>query len=90
MGALSAQGPALIMVIAATIAVGVFHQCTFAIPAMQRDITELKSGQAEFKSGQAELKSEMQFSQAEIKLMIQRLCIAMGKPECALPPNACA
>ena len=133
MAAISAQGPALIVALA-VIAVGTFHRYVFAMPAMQRDITELKSGQAELlsemqrshaelksemqcshvelkselqrshaelkselqrshaeiKSGQAELKSELQRSHAELKLMVQRLCVAMGKPECAFPPGACA
>ena len=68
LGALST----MVVGILSAIILGIFHQCVFAVPAIQRDITDLKSGQA------------------ELKLMIQRLCVAMEKPECALPPNACA
>ena len=75
LGALST----MVVGILSAIILGIFHQCVFAVPAIQRDITDLKSGQTDLKSGQAEL-----------KLMIQRLCVAMEKPECALPPNACA
>ena len=71
MPSLSALMSSLILAIATAVTLGIFHQCTFAMPAMQRDIAEVKT------------------SQAEVKLMIQRLCVAMGRPEYALPPNAC-
>ena len=65
---------------------GIFHQCALAIPAIQRDITEVRSDLARLESSQARLES----GQDDLKLMVQRLCVALGKPECAFPPNACA
>lgn len=65
---------------------GIFHQCAFAIPSIQRDIADLKSGQARLEADIADLKS----GQDDQKTMIQRLCVALGKPECAFPPNVCA
>lgn len=53
------------------IGAGIYHQCFFAVPDLQRDVKELKT------------------DLAEIKLMVQRLCFHLGKPECALPPAAC-
>ena len=63
-----------------TMGVGcIFYQCAFALPAIQRGVADLKSGLADLKSGQD-----------DIHLMVQRLCAALEKPECAFPPNACA
>lgn len=81
-GALVPHGPALLVGLTA-IAVGVFHQCVFALPAMQRDVTELRTGLAE-------PKFEPLSSHAELKLMMQQLCVAMEKPEDALPLSVCA
>jgi len=116
---IEAQWPVLLVGVAIPILLGTFHQCVFAIPELQRDVTGLKSGhaelkaefkaghaelkaefkagqaelkavQAELKAGQAELKAELQSEIKEVKLILQRLCVAMGKSECALPPIACA
>ena len=70
--AITTHGPAIIVGLVTMIAAGIFYQCAFAMPARQRDIAEIKSGQD------------------YVTLMVQRLCAALGKPECALPPNACA
>jgi hypothetical protein len=72
---------------------GIFHQCALAIPAIQRDITEVRSDLARLESSQARLESSqarLESGQDDLKLMVQRLCVALGKPECAFPPNACA
>lgn len=67
------------------VVVGVFHRCIFAVPQLQRDVESLKSGQASILSGQVKIQSSVD----ECKLMVQRLCDQLGKPECALPLEAC-
>lgn len=56
---------------------GVCFQCGFAIPAIQRDLTNLQRDLTNLKDDQ--LKTNQ---------MLQRLCIALGKLECILPRDA--
>lgn len=74
---------------------GICHQSVIAIPAIQRDLESVKTGLQETKktirAGQRKSRAGQRKSSADVadlKLMLQRLCMKMGHPECVLPPGA--